>query len=129
MKQIKKEEELVGKTIAQVIMPKEHYDEVWIKFTDRSFVVFDVNDISSGYESSKYLMTIETMDQDHTNEEFVQLGLISPQEYTKALEERERRYEENCAEREREENAWREARDKELLKNLQKKYPNLDKDD
>ncbi len=128
MKQIKYQKELIGKTIAQVIIPKEHYDDLWIKFTDGSFVVFDVSDISSGYESSKYLMSIEKYAKDMTDEELVELGLISPQEHTNDIEEREKRWAEERKEREREDDKHIKKHELELLDKLKNKYPDLDKD-
>ena len=128
MKQIKKQEELIGKTIAQIIIPKERWETMWIKFTDGSFVVFDTEDISTGFSGPFDIICIDEEDKDNTHEQLVELGLISPQMHTNALEERERRLEEEELERQVQEEMVIKEHELELLAKLKKKYPNIDKE-
>lgn len=122
MKQIKNKKELIGKTISQIIMPKEHYDDLWIKFTDNSFVVFKVDDISAGFEFSKYVMIMETSTMDMTESEFVELELITPEIHQNAINEQEKRWSDQNEEREKNEKISIEKYEKDQLEKLKLKY-------
>ena len=122
LKQIKKQEDLIGKTIAQVIIPKEHYDNVWMKFTDGSFVVFDVMDVSLGFENSKYLMCIDKFDVNDTDDELVELGLFTDQDHKDALERERIATEKRHEEYERQEKERIKKYELEQLEKLKKKY-------
>jgi len=126
MKQIKNHKDLVGKTIEQVIYPIETYQDMWIKFTDGSFVVLDREDRTEGFGQTQDVIRIYPWDKDMTNDELVELGLISPQMHTNAVEERERRWEEERQERAKEEESRVEVEEKKLLDKLKNKYPDLD---
>ena len=91
MKQIKEHKDLVGKTIAQVIYPKENYQDMWIKFTDGSFVVLDIEDRTEGFGQTQEVVRIYPWDKDMTDDELVELGLISPQMHSNAVDEREKK--------------------------------------
>ena len=99
MKQLFEEKELVGKTIARVLMPKETYQDMWIKFTDNSFAVFDTQDRTEGFGQERRIRVISDWKKDNTNEELVELGLITRSEYELALAEEDRKYEKQKSER------------------------------
>ena len=122
MKQIKKQKDLVGKTIEQVIYPKESYQDMWIKFTDSSFVILDIEDRTEGFGQTRVVVRIYPWDKDMTNDEFVELGLISPQMHTNAVEERERIWADERKERQNEEDNRIKIEEKKLLEKLKNKY-------
>ncbi len=122
MKQLFKQEELIGKTIAQVILPKESYQDMWIKFTDNSFVVFDTEDRTEGFGQERNVINISDSKKDNTSEELVQLGLITKSEYELALQEEEIEYQKRCAERDAIEKKRIEDYEKKQLEILNKKY-------
>ena len=126
MNQIKDHKDLIGKTIAQVIYPIETYQDMWIKFTDGSFVILDKEDRTEGFGQTQEVVRIYPWDKDMTSSELVELGLISPQMHTNAVEERERRWEEERQERAKEEESRVEVEEKKLLDKLKNKYPDLD---
>ena len=122
MKQIKDHKDLVGKTIEQVIYPIETYQDMWIKFTDGSFVVLDREDRTEGFGQTQDVIRIYPWDKDMTNDELVELGLISPQMHTNAVEERERRWEEERLEREAIHDEETKKHELALLEKLKEKY-------
>ena len=122
MKQIFGEKELVGKTIMQIILPKEAYNETWIKFTDNSFVVFDTEDRTEGFGYEKRIRIISEWEKDNTNEELVQLGLITKQEHKLAVEQEKINSEERQKQRDDEEKNRIEKLEKEQLSKLKTKY-------
>lgn len=122
MKQLFEEKELIGKTIAMVLMPKESYQDMWIKFTDNSFVVIDTEDRTEGFGQERRIRVISDWEKDNTNEELVELGLITKSEYELALYEEEKRYEKERRERDAIEQKRIEDYEKEQLAKLKKKY-------
>ncbi len=122
MKQLFEEKELIGKTIAQVLMPKESYQDMWIKFTDNSFAVFDTEDRTEGFGQERRILVISDWEKDNTNEELVELGLITKAEHKYALEEEEKRYKKERAERDAVEQKRIEDYEKEQLAKLKTKY-------
>lgn len=93
MKQLFKQEELIGKTIAKVLMPKKSYQDIWIKFTDNSFIVFNTEDTTVGFGQERNVYVISDQVKDNTSEELVEIGLITNTQHKLALQEQEERYE------------------------------------
>jgi hypothetical protein len=122
MKQLFEKKELIGKTIAQVLMPKESYQDMWIKFTDNSFAVFDTEDRTEGFGQEKRIRVISDWEKDNTNEELVELGLITKSEHKNALEEEEKIHEKERCERDAIEQKRIEHYEKEQLDKLKTKY-------
>lgn len=122
MEQIKKVKDLIGKTIAQVIYPKENYEDMWIKFTDSSFVILDIEDRTKGFDQKQEVIRIYPWDKDMTNDELVKLGLISPQMHSNAVEEREKIWKNERKEKQNLENDRIEMEEKKLLEKLKNKY-------
>ena len=122
MKQLFKEQELIGKTISQVIFPKESYQDAYIKFSDNSFIVLDIKDVTVGYGQERNLIVISDLETDDTDENLVKLGLISKSSYEIAVKKQEENFEKS--ERERQ-NKWQEETirlELEKLQELKKKY-------
>ncbi len=122
MKQLFKEEELTGKTIAQTIMPKESCGYIFIKFTDNSFVVFDSEDNSTGFSNMGYTLVISDYVIDNTDKNLVTLGLITNEQYESALEEEEKRYEQQRIDRDNREKESQEKAEREYAVILKNKY-------
>ncbi len=122
MKQLFEEKELIGKTISMVLMPKESYQDMWIKFTDNSFAVFDTEDRTEGFGQERRIRVISDWEKDNTNEELVELGLITKSQHELALEEEEKRYEKERSERDAVEQKRIEDYEKEQLAKLKTKY-------
>jgi hypothetical protein len=122
MEQIKEHKDLVGKTIAQVVYPKENYQDMWIRFTDGSFVVLDIEDRTEGFGQTQEVIRIYPWDKDITDDELVKLGLITPQMHTNAVEERERRWADERKERQKVEDERIKEEEIKLLEKLKNKY-------
>lgn len=122
MKQLFEQKELIGKTIAQVLMPKESYQDMWIKFTDNSFAVFDTEDRTEGFGYEKRVRVICEWEKDNTDEELVELGLITKDEHELALEDEDKKYEKERSERDAIEQKRIENLEKEQLAKLKTKY-------
>ena len=122
MKQLFEQKDLIGKTIAQVLMPKESYQDMWIKFTDNSFAVFDTEDRTEGFGQEKCIRVISDWKKDNTNEELVELGLITKSQHELALEEKEKRHEKERSERYAVEQKRIEDYEREQLAKLKTKY-------
>lgn len=125
MKQIFNHKELLGKTISQVLMPEDYFEDMWIKFTDNSFVVLKTNNLSVGFEQDKYTLTICEYNKDNTNEELLKLGLITKQEHNLAVQEQDIKYENERKEREFRINQEIERQEIELLNKLKAKHGHL----
>jgi hypothetical protein len=122
MKQLFKQEELIGKTISQVLIPTERYQDMWIKFTDNSFVIFDTEDRTEGFGQEMNICVISNYKKDNTNKELVELGLITKAEYKLALKEEEERYENERHERDTLEQKRIEEFEKEQFFKIKNKY-------
>ena len=122
MKQIFETKDLIGKTIMQIILPKETYNDTWIKFTDNSFVVFDTEDRTEGFGQERRIQVISDWEKDNTNEELVELGLITKDEYEFAIKQEEIKSEERQKQRDYEEKKRIEKHEKEQLDKLRTKY-------
>lgn len=125
LKQIFNHKELLGKTISQVLMPEDYFEDMWIKFTDNSFVVLNTNNLSVGFEQDKYALTICEYNKDNTDEELVKLGLITEHEHNLAVQEQDIKYENERKEREIKMNKEIEKQEIKILKELKDKYKNI----
>lgn len=96
--QIKNKEDLIGKTILSIYIPKNTYEEPTILFTDGSFVAFTIEDHTEGFGYTKKYINIEKHNLNNTDKELLEVGIISKQEYEEALKlediEREKRQKE-----------------------------------
>lgn len=119
MKQLFKKEELIGKTIKNIII---NYD-VWISFTDDSFIQIEQKDCGEGFESV-IKMNIHDYTIDYTNCELIELGLITYEQYELAIEEQLKKQRKYIEERQIKEKQEIEEREKKLLVELKKKYDN-----
>jgi hypothetical protein len=130
MKQIIKKEDLIGKTIKNILLSEVYYNNSFISFEDGSFVVLSIEDTSSGFQSDKYNIVISDDIVDNTCKELIELGFITNDEYTEALIKEQLDQETYAAEVLANEQAnWHvknEAEEKETLKRLQEKYKHVE---
>lgn len=122
LKQIFNHQELIGKTIEQIIIPKYSYQDLWIKFTDQSFVVLDVNDVTQGFGQQKEIVNISSYTIDNTNKELIELGLITKEQYNSAIIEEEKIHEQERLQRDVLEQKRIEDYEKDILSKLKTKY-------
>lgn len=94
MKQIFEEKDLKGKTIESTLTSGEDF---WMKFTDGSFVVLDIQDNGAGFGYSDNNIVVSEWQKDNTDRELITLGIITKEEYTNATTEQELRYEKQRA--------------------------------
>lgn len=119
MNQLLNATEFVGKTIAAVQFSDE---EFWIKFTDGSFSVLDIEDRTEGFGHTKNAIVVSDWIKDKTSKELLLLRLITDAEYKAALLEEEKADEKRQQEREEEERKRIEKIEKEQYKKLSEKY-------
>lgn len=119
MKQIIDIEKLKGKTITDVI--QDSYD-LWLKFSDNSFAVLVVNDITEGFGYSKEEVNLDQYGKDNTDYTLVKLGLITEKEYKYACDLYEKEEEKREQQREEKERKRIEEYELEQLKKLSDKY-------
>lgn len=81
--------EFKGKTISDL---KLDCGDLWIKFTDNTFAVLIVNDISEGFGYSRNEVNISQYNKDKTERNLVDFGLISQNEYEEACKQEEIEY-------------------------------------
>jgi len=124
MKQLFKAEELVGKTIEKFIFPEHAYDDLWLKFTDNSFVVIYIKNISRGFEV-KELISISDSEVESSSEELVTLGVITEKQYNKAVADEKAAREIQSKQDELIRLQQIEKDEKDLLVRLKKKYGEL----
>lgn len=113
---------LKGKTISDL---KLAYDELWLKFTDNTFAVLVVNDITEGFGYARNEVNINQYSKDKTDNTLVDLGLISENEYKEACEQEEIEYQKRQEERENQVKERIKNIELEQLEKLKLKY-NLD---
>ena len=111
--------DLKGKTIVDT---KMYCGELWVKFSDNTFAVFIVNDITESFGHRKEEVNLYQHGKDETEHTLVELGLITKQEYKKACEEEEMRYKKREEERGKEEQDRIKRIELEQLDKLAKKY-------
>ena len=117
--EITKLKDLKGKTI---IDTKINCGDLWVKFSDNTFAVFIVNDITEGFGYRKEEVNLYQYGKDKTEYTLVELGLITKQEYENACEEEELQYKKREEEREKEEQERIKRIELEQLYKLSKKY-------
>ena len=111
--------ELKGKTISDL---KLDCGELWLKFTDNTFAVLVVNDITEGFGYTKNEVNINQYSKDNTDYSLVDLGLISENEYKQACEKEEIEYQKRQDERDIQENKRIKNIELEQLEKLKSKY-------
>jgi len=110
---------LNGKTI---IDTKMDCGDLWIKFSDNTFVVLVIDDVTEGFGYKKEEINIYQYGKDKTEYTLVKLGLITEQEYSDACNKEEQEYKKREEEREvKEKNRIKEI-ELEQLEKLSKKY-------
>ena len=119
MKQLLNATEFVGKTIAAINFSDE---EFWIKFTDGTFSVLDIESTHEGFGNNKNSIVVSEWLKDKTSKELLLLGLITDLEYKEALLEEEKVYEKRQQEREKEERKRIEKIEQEQYRKLSEKY-------
>lgn len=123
MKQLLCTKELVGKTISKTLQSPE---EFWIKFTDDSFVVLEIDDKTEGFGYSHRYIDISEYLVTSCQHELVKIGLISQEVYEEACQEEAEEYERERQQRERElyeqQELENEIRERELYEQLKKKF-------
>jgi hypothetical protein len=117
--EITKLKDLKGKTI---IDTKMNCGDLWVKFSDNTFAVFIVNDITEGFGYRKEEVNLYQYGKDKTEYTLVELGLITKQEYENACKEEELRYKKREEEREKDEQERIKRIELEQLDKLSKKY-------
>jgi len=120
MKQLFKKEELIGKTIKKILYPCG--GELWMSFTDDSFICFRSHAESSGFGYQSEFISIEDFTFDNACHELVELELITRTDYEIAIEEEDKKYEKIRQEKEIEEKKRNEDEELKLLSELKKKY-------
>ena len=98
--QLKNISEIIGKTIEKVVEPKEKYDDLWIKFTDGSFICIEAQDITEGFGYAIHTVGVNCIDYT-ANINLVKLGIISEKERKEIVIQEEKEYEIENAEYER----------------------------
>ncbi len=111
--------ELKGKTISDL---KLDCGDLWLKFTDNTFTVLVVNDITEGFGYTKNEVNINQYSKDNTDHPLVDLGLISENEYKQACEQEEIEYQKRQDERDRQEKERIKKIELEQLEKLKSKY-------
>ena len=122
MKQLFESTELIGKTVSEIIMPKNHLGDMWIKFSDDSFVIIKHESYQEGYGSNYDYVGIEDMEQGAENSELLELGLITKKEYDDALIAQEKKYEQWRIENDQRQKKDQEQYEKSMLGKLKEKY-------
>ncbi len=97
--------EFKGKTISDL---KLDCGDLWIKFTDNTFAVLVVNDITEGFGYSRNEVNISQYSKDKTERNLLEFGLISENEFKEACKQEEIEYKKIQDER--------DAQDKERIK-------------
>ena len=120
--EIKIIDELKGKTISDL---KLDCGELWLKFTDNTFVVLVVNDITKGFEYTRTEVNINQYGKDNTDHTLVDLGLISENEHKEACEQEEFKYQKRQEELDNQEKERIKNIELEQLEKLKSKYGSL----
>lgn len=117
--EIKNIEDLKGKIISEV---KLDCGDLWLKFSDNTFAVLVVNDITEGFGYPKHEVGIEKHGRNKTDSTLVELGLITQKEFTDACEQENLEYKKYEEERERKEQERIKKIELEQLEKLKSKY-------
>ena len=119
MKEIKDFDDLKGKTIIDYV---KDGDELWIKYSDDSFSVFVINDITEGFGYRKEEIGLNHYSKNNTDRPLVELGFISEEECESALKQEEIECEKHHKESILKEEKRVEDYEKEQLRILSEKY-------
>jgi hypothetical protein len=118
-KQLKKFDDLIGKTICNYHLDG---DEIYFRFTDDTFAVIEMDDISSPYgHGPKYEAKISTHNTSETDEALVELGIITEGQYREACRKQEEKWKREEEEREARYKNQQTKKDLEAYLQLQKK--------
>jgi hypothetical protein len=117
--EIRNIEELKNKTISDFRLD---CGDLWLKFSDNTFVVLVVNDITEGYGHTKNEVNISNWSKDKTDPTLFELGLISENEYKQALREEEIEEEKRQQEYDNKEKERIKNYELEQLERLKSKY-------
>lgn len=117
--QISNINELKGKTISDF---KLDCGDLWLKFTDNTFVVLVVNDITEGFGYTRNEVNINQYGKDNTDHTLVYLGLISEDEYKEARKQEEIEYQKRQDERDKQEKDRIKIVELEQFEKLKSKY-------
>lgn len=82
MEKIDTLEELKGKTIVNI---KQDLDDLWITFSDGTFTILTMKDVTEGFGYTKQKIDISVYDPDETSEICLELGLINEEDHKKAV--------------------------------------------
>jgi len=110
---------LKGKTIIEV---KNEGGELWLKFSDNTFAVMVVNDITESFGYTKTEVNLYKYGKDKTDHILVDFGLISENEYKLACHQEELEFKNRIAERVNAENERLKKYELWQLENLKTKY-------
>ena len=121
MKQIYNIKEIKDKIIINSMLSQ---GELYQVYSDNSFIVFTIEDVSEGFQHSKEEICINRFEKNKDDETLLKLGIITKQEYNEAVKQEEIRFEEYC--NKQDENDKLRVTEIELnqLKNLKEKYEN-----
>lgn len=111
--------ELKGKTISDL---KLDCGDLWLKFTDNTFTVLVVNDITEVFGHPKYEVNINQYGTNKTDHTLIDLGLISKNEYEEACKHEEIEYQKRQEERDNQEKERIKNIELEQLEKLKSKY-------
>ena len=114
--------DLKGKTISDLRLDN---GDLWLKFTDNTFAVLVVNDITEGFGYTKNEVNINQWGKDNTEHILIDLGLISVGEYEEACKQEEIEYQKRRDEWDKVEKERIEKTELELLEKLNSKYKHL----
>lgn len=122
MKQLFEKKELIGKTIKNIHIPEDSYGNVCIRFNDNSFVIFKIEDITRGHGYASDKISINDSTYSSSSHELMEVGLITKEEYTKAVEDQEAEWKKRSEESEKKLKKIEEDYELALLNKLKEKY-------
>lgn len=121
MKQLFEVKKMVGKTVKKTCWGYNER-ELWIRFTDDTFIVIRSTSRSEGFGHSYDVIEIDDIPADNTDHSLVNLGLITKSEYNYAIEERDKKYELEKLKQQEEQEEHNREEELLLLKKLKEKY-------
>lgn len=117
--EIKNINDLKGKTITNI---KLNCGELWLKFSDNTFVVLVVNDITEGFGYTKNEVNANQYGKNNTEHILVDLGIITEHEYKEACEQEEMEHKIRLEERYNQEEERIKDFELEELERIKSKY-------
>lgn len=122
MKQLFKPEELIGKTIEKTIIDVKECEDWWIKFTDNSFVILSIVNLSRASYEHKEAIEISDEKPDNTSDELLKLGLITTLDHEIAKRKRQEENEKKSKEETLLRQKQTEKEERELYEKLKIKF-------